>query len=210
MKLFIMTTILLITQIASALEINSTIAISATGQLDKSVEITCHKNSTVCQEICAHESFCKIPEELCEDCSSDKSHLMKTVFTDINSIFKADIEFVSDQQMIQFFKTRKFMTIPYSVFLNPFNPEKKDYLKTEFEKLCYISVKDSTLIATLNSKNQVEDLVGVICKDAFGSVILPIQFNPSYSNESKDYWKKLNEEIGVYQEGLKLKLTTEL
>lgn len=205
-----MTALLFLTQFSSALEINSTITLSPSGQIEKSIEITCDKKSTACLEICENETFCKIPEELCQDCSSDKSHLMKTIFTDVNSIFKADIQFVSEQQIVQFFKTRKFMTIPYSVFLNPFNPEKKDYIKSEFEKLCYISVKDSTLIATLNSNHEVEDLVGVICKDAFGSVILPIQFNPSYSSETKDYWEKLNEEIGVYQEGLKLKLTTEL
>lgn len=194
----------------NAVELKSKLTLSDNGEMQKYLEVTCQPNSTVCQNLCGQQQICQVPEVLCEDCVSQKSQLMYTIFTDINSIFKADIMFISEEQLIGFLKRRKFISIPHDIFLNMFTPEKKELLKKEFEKLCYINVESATLLATVNSRNQADELVGVICKDKTGSVVLPMQLNPDFSKQQTDFWDKLNIEIGMRAESLKLKMDYEL
>lgn len=194
-----------------ALEMKSKLSVDATGDLDKYLEVSCtSKDSDFCQQLCLNPVTCKVPEVLCEDCVTQKSQLIYSVFTDVNSIFKANIMFVEPAQLLGFLKTTKFISIPHDLFINMFTPEKKESLKKEFEKLCYLNVQSATLLATVNAKNQAEDLVGVVCQDALGSVVLPIGLNPEFSNQQSDFWDKLNVQIGFHTEGLKLKMTTEL
>lgn len=209
-KIFIALSTVLFTISTYSVELKSKFTLTDTGEMYKYLEVTCQSQSNVCQNLCGEQQTCRIPEVLCEDCVSQKSQLMYTIFTDINSIFKADIMFISDEQLIGFLKKRKFISIPHDIFLNMFTPEKKELLKKEFEKLCYINVESATLLATVNSRNQADELVGVICKDKIGSVVLPMQLNPDFSKQQADFWDKLNTEIGLRAESLKLKMEYEL
>jgi len=209
-KIFLALSTVLFALCTNAVELKSKLTLSDNGEMQKYLEVTCQPNSTVCQNLCGQQQICQVPEVLCEDCVSQKSQLMYTIFTDINSIFKADIMFISEEQLIGFLKKRKFISIPHDIFLNMFTPEKKELLKKEFEKLCYINVESATLLATVNSRNQADELVGVICKDKTGSVVLPMQLNPDFSKQQTDFWDKLNIEIGMRAESLKLKMDYEL
>jgi hypothetical protein len=195
----------------SALEIQSQLSVQPSGEIEKFLDVTCQKNQKdFCEQLCSSDTYCKIPEILCEDCVTQKSQLMYSLFTDVNSIFKADIMFIEPVQLIGFLKNRKFISIPHDLFINMFTPEKKDQLKKEFEKLCYINVENAILLATVNENNQATDLVGVVCKDTMGSVVLPVTLNPEFSNNQPDFWQKLNEDIGYKTESLKLKMSMEL
>jgi hypothetical protein len=196
---------------ALALELKSKIAVDPTGEIEKFLEVSCStKDNHFCQQLCQNPITCKVPEVLCEDCVTQKSQLIYTVFTDVNSIFKADILFIEPVQLMGFLKNSKFISIPNDLFINMFTPEKKEALKKEFEKLCYINVQSATLLATVNEQNQAEELVGVVCQDNLGSVVLPISLNPEFSNQQSDFWTKLNARIGYQTETLKLKMATEL
>jgi len=193
-----------------ALEMKSKISADASGEIQKYLEVVCSsKDNGFCQQLCTNPAICKVSEVLCEDCVTQKSQLIYSVFTDVNSIFKANILFVDQIQLIGFLKSTKFISIPNDLFINMFTPEKKEFLKKEFEKLCYINVQSATLLATVNEKNQADELVGVICQDNIGSVVLPISLNPEFSNQQSDFWEKLNVQIGYQTESPKLKMTTE-
>lgn len=195
----------------TALELKSKIAVDSSGEIEKFLEVSCStKDNSFCQQLCQNPTTCKVPEVLCEDCVTQKSQLIYTVFTDVNSIFKADVLFIEPVQLMGFLKNSKFISIPNDLFINMFTPEKKEALKKEFEKLCYINVQSATLLATVNEKNQAEELVGVVCQDNLGSVVLPISLNPEFSNKENDFWAKLNAQIGYRTETLKLKMATEL
>ena len=209
-KIVYLTLMMFISLSAGALELRSKMSLSDSGELSKYLEVTCTNNTTTCQQLCGNQSICQIPEVLCEDCVSQKSQLMYTIFTDVNSIFKADIMFISEQQLIGFLQKRRFISIPHDIFINMFTPEKKELLKKEFEKLCYINVQSATLLATVNEKNQADELVGVICKDNMGSVVLPMQLNPEFSKQESQFWDKLNTEMGLRADSLKLKMSMEL
>ncbi len=194
-----------------ALEMKSKILVNGNGEIEKFLEVSCTtKDNNFCQQLCENPVTCKVPEVLCEDCVTQKSQLIYTVFTDVNSIFKANVLFIEPVQLMGFLKNSKFISIPNDLFINMFTPEKKEALKKEFEKLCYINVQSATLLATVNEQNQAEELVGVICQDNLGSVVLPISLNPEFSNKETDFWTKLNAQIGFRTETLKLKMTTEL
>ena len=207
----ILTTILFALSIQTfALDMKSKIAVDATGEIQKYLEVTCGTNEkNFCQQLCSDSTSCRIPENLCQDCVTQKSQMMYSIFTDINTIFKSDIMFVENQQLLTFLKNKKFISIPHDLFINMFTPEKKDALKNEFEKLCQIRVQSATLLATVNEDNQADQLVGVICQDTMGSVVLPISLNPAFTNQQVDFWENLNAQIGQTTDGLKLKLTTE-
>ena len=193
------------------LEMKSKISADASGEIQKYLEVLCTtKDNGFCQQLCTNPVICQVPEVLCEDCVTQKSQLMYTIFTDVNSIFKANILFVEPVQLMGFLKNTKFISIPNDLFINMFTPEKKEILKKEFEKLCYIHVESATLLATVNEKNQAEELVGVICQDTMGSVVLPVSLNPEFTSQQSDFWDKLNLQIGYRTESLKLKMTTEL
>ncbi len=211
MKTLITIILLALTVQTFALDMKSKIAVDATGEIQKYLEVNCGSNEkNFCHQLCSDSTSCRIPENLCQDCVTQKSQMMYSIFTDINTIFKSDIMFVENQQLLTFLKSKKFISIPHDLFINMFTPEKKEALKNEFEKLCQIRVQSATLLATVNEDNQADQLVGVICQDAMGSVVLPISLNPAFANQQPNFWENLNAQIGQTTDGLKLKLTTEL
>lgn len=201
----------MITLQTQGVELKSKLALGPAGEFQKFLEVSCAANDKpICNEVCNNDVLCKVPEVLCADCITQKSQLMYSIFTDVNSIFKANMMFIDTAQLIGFLKNKKFLSIPPDLFINMFTPEKKELLKKEFEQLCYIHVESATLLTTVNENNQVDEIVGVICKDTMGSVVLPITLNPEFSNEQTDFWQKLNTELGLPINNLKLKMTTEL
>lgn len=210
----IITVILLtiLTASAQAIEIKSKIALLTSNEVQKFLEVRCdQKNSGFCENLCANAASCEIPEIICEECVSQKSQMMYTVFNGVESIFKANIMNVEEAQLLNFLKTKKFMSIPHDTFLNMFTPQKKEQLKKEFEKLCLINVQSAVLLATIDEKNQADELVGVICQDTMGSVVLPVEMNANFSQQqAQNFWNKLNTEIGIRAEGLKLKMSEDI
>ncbi|MBC7464986.1 MAG: hypothetical protein H7256_03250 [Bdellovibrio sp.] len=181
---------------AFSYQLRSQIAINQSNELDKRLIMTCLNGETVCQDTCNIANGCILQETICEDCASAKSQLLRTMVTDIKSIFKTDPMFVESVLVSKFFREKKFMTISYDTFLNFFTPEKKDQIKADFESLCYVDVDSAMMLVTLDEKNQMEDLVGTICHDRLGySSILPMELHPNFSNKTLDFWKNLG--VGV-------------
>ena len=196
----------------NAFEIKRKFSTQMTGEFEKFLEISCTaKDKNFCNQLCANDLICKVPEVLCEDCITESSQLMHSVFVDdVNLTYKADIMFIENNQLLGFLKNRKFMSMPYDFFLNKFSFNRKEILKKEFEKLCYINIESATLILTVDDKNAASQIVGVICKDSEGSVVLPINLNPEFTKQQTDFWQILNVEIGYQIAPLKLKMSTEL
>jgi hypothetical protein len=194
-----------------AIDYNSKLEISSNGEINKYLEVTCNKNeSTFCSRLCANESSCAIPETLCQDCTTQKSQLMYTIFTDINSMFKSSSQSIQDAQVVQFLKTQKFLTITSDSFLNWVTPENKDALKLEFNKLCSNTAIDSTLLVTVDNQNQADQLVGIVCRNNQQASIAPVTLNPEYSLQNSNFWGVVNHQIAAETETLKLKLSIEL
>lgn len=181
---------------AFAYDVASKITIDEKGAVQKYLQLTCSSKENLCKKLCKNSTECKIPEVLCQECATQKSQLLYSVFTDVNSVFQADVEFISEEQFVGFLKNRKFISIPHDLFLNMFTPENKEVIKLEFERLCVTDVSKAILLATVNSKNEADELVGVMCKDDYGTLVLPMHFNLNYSNKKSEFWNKLNAEIG--------------
>jgi hypothetical protein len=205
-QLILILSVFLIGLQSEAFSLSSQIAVNTSGELTKTLNLQCESRDILCEETCGHPSLCQIPETFCEDCATASSAILHTVFTDIDKVFKSEFAAIDQAQFSQFFKTKKFLTLAHDSFLNLFTPEKKLEIKAQFESLCYIqNVRSSMLLTTLTEENQVDQLVGVICQDQKGqSVILPIQFNPLFSNKGINFWSNPNDAP------LKLKMAEEL
>lgn len=175
---------------AQAFSFSSQISVSAAGELTKTLNLQCSPKDTLCLKTCDNAYLCQIPETFCEDCATASSAILHTVFTDLTRVFKSELIAIDQNQISQFLKTQKFMTLSHDSFLNLFTPENKQEIKAQFESLCYTkNVQTSLLLTTLNEQNQIDQLVGIICQDQKGqSVILPMQFNPLFSKKRIEYW----------------------
>jgi len=175
---------------AIAFSASSKITVSSIGELLKTLSLECSPRDSICQQTCGNPNNCQIPETICEDCATESSALLHTIFTDLPRVFKSEFLAVDQTQVSQFFKTKKFMTLSHDSFLNLFTPEKKNEIKAQFESLCYIqNVGSALLLTTLNEQNQIDQLVGVICRDQKGqSAVLPMQYNPMFSNKRIYFW----------------------
>ncbi len=206
-------TLLLITFSATgwAIDYNSKLEITSNGEISKYLEVTCNKDeSTFCSRLCANNSTCSIPETLCQDCATQKSQLMYTIFTDINSMFKSSSQSIQEAQIVNFLKTQRFLSITSDSILNWVTPENRDSLKIEFNKLCSNNAIDSTLLVTVDSQNQADQLVGIVCRNNQQASIAPVSLNPEYSLQNTNFWGLVNNQIANETETLKLKLSTEL
>ena len=175
-----------------AVMLKSELKMDAEHELQKVLMVQCVAGETFCQELCNEKSLCSIPETICEDCASQSSPLVKMLFTGINSIFKNDSGAIATRQLSAFLKTQKFMTISHDSMLNNTNPEDKEKIKIQFEQLCNgIQTQTPLLISTLNERNHVEQIVGILCQDSTGELhSFALRMNPLYSDKSVRYWDR--------------------
>ncbi|MFZ3231050.1 MAG: hypothetical protein WA160_12660 [Pseudobdellovibrio sp.] len=192
-------------------QFRSQITTSPSDEIVKRLILTCKAEETICQEICSIRKGCILNETLCEDCATQQSQVLHTLFTDITSVFRTDVMFVDNKLIAEFFKRKKFMTISYDSFLNYFNPEKKSEIKATFESLCYVPVNDATILTVISDTNNLEEVIGMICHDTDrNAVILPIEMNLNFSNKNLDFWQKLNVESGFPIKGIDLKVSAKI
>jgi hypothetical protein len=212
MKKLILLTTLFVSNLMFGFTIQSKITVSITGEIEKYLEMNCNplRKDSTCLQLCTNQVKCVIPEVICQDCGTKQSQLMYSIFTDVNTLFKSDTKMVDTNSVISFLKNKKFISIPPDLFINMINPEKKDVLKVEFEKLCPTKVNNAILLATVNEQNKADQLVGVICNDNIGSTLLPIQLNPDFSNAKSDFWDIINGKMSQKMGDISLRLTTQL
>lgn len=189
-NIFISFSLIFLSLQAIAFSASSNIKIGPNGELLKTLSLECSPRDSLCDQTCGNPNQCQIPETICEDCATESSALLHTIFTDLPRVFTSEFSSVDQSQVSQFLKTKKFMTLSDDSFLNLFTPEKRSEIKTQFESLCYIQkISSALLLTTLNEQNQIDQLVGVICEDQKGqSVVLPMQFNPLFSNKRIYFW----------------------
>ena len=215
MKKFILIFFLIMSQNLLAYKMHSQISFSAETGLSKNLIIDCTEGELLCKKTCDNVVNCIVPEVLCTDCASEKSHEMNTIYSSkADEYFQSGRVITSDDAISYFLKNKKIMTISYDLFLNFFTPELSSEISVVFNNICGNSSNKNMMLAEINSEtNSIEAIPGIICANSEDNAELhELVFNPKYSVQKNEFWKALqNESEKAFRRmGLKLELSKEL
>lgn len=194
MKKFILVASLIMSQNLLAYKMHSQISFTAETGLSKSLIIDCSEGELLCKKTCDNVVSCIVPEVLCADCASEKSHEMNTIYSSkADEYFQSGRIITSDNAISYFLKNKKFMTIGYDLFLNFLTPELSSEISIVFNNICGNNSNKNLMLAEINSEtNNIQAIPGIICADPDENAQLhELIFNPKYSLQKNKFWKAL-------------------
>ena len=194
MKKYILLLSMFVVHHAFGMSFQSISEFNSNNEFQKSLKVNCDVNNYMfCEHLCNNKAMCVIAEPLCQDCVTIKNQSLYSAYLDGQSIFEVDQDIpVTKNLLIEFLKNEKFISLTFDSVLNILNPEKKEQIKVEFNKLCGPNSRNSVLFASLNQETKsIDRITGIMCQNRKDVKFKPVKVNSNFSKEPNLYWNSV-------------------
>lgn len=160
------------------------------------LNVSCSAGEELCEMLCQNQNVCAIEQVACVDCVSQTYRLFKTIFTELNENFKAQIDDRKSMvDMVEFLRHDRWLALSYDSFYNTFTPEHADKNKIAFNSMCPGSDReiqplqktDALILVKLDSALRPEKISHLICPSKRGTAAYGVEYHPDLTGtvESK-------------------------
>lgn len=163
----------------------TSVKITPAREIKHYLNVSCGPGEEFCERLCQNQNDCAIEQLSCVDCVSQTYRLFKTIFTELNETFKAQIDRRESMvEMVEFLRHDRWVALSYDSFYNTFTPEHAEKNKMAFNALCpgsdrdgqSLQKADALLLVKLDSNRRPERISHLICQSNRGTAAYGVDY----------------------------------
>lgn len=150
-------------QTAHAWTVNSQIAIGPKGEFQDTVTLSCRPDETLCQQVCQAKDSCWKEQELCFNCLGTANPILRTVFTEINRLYRNSKKVVPTAEIEKVFQKEHVFISARSIY-NFYSAVDNADVLARFQSLCPTSSTQPLVVLGKNLNNEPVQIKYIICE----------------------------------------------
>lgn len=161
----ILTTIisLLIAPTVQAWSVTSQVGVGAKGEFQDAVTLFCRPDETLCQQVCQSKDSCWKEQELCFNCLGTANPLLRTVFTELNRLYRNSKQVVAAKDLAKVFQKDHVFIAARSIY-NFYSAVDNADVLARFQSLCPTPSTQPLVVLGKNLNNEPIQIKYIICE----------------------------------------------
>lgn len=191
MKHFLTALILLGTMNAQAWTIESKVQVGPKGEFIDTVTLFCRADESLCETVCNDKNACHKEQELCFNCLGTANPVLRTVFTEVDRLYRNTLQAVPVQDTAKVFKSSHVFIAARSIY-NFYSAIDSVEVQTRFQNLCPNPSAQPLLVLEKNLNNEPTRIKYVICDGTgpYNQEMQVLEYSPRVESSAQEI--KLN------------------
>lgn len=192
MKHFLTALILLGTVSAQAWTVESKVQVGSKGEFSDTVTLYCRADETLCETVCGDKNSCHKEQELCFNCLGTANPVLRTVFTEVDRLYRNTLKVIPVQDTAKVFKNSHIFIAARSIY-NFYSAIDSVEVQTRFQNLCAATTAEPLLVLEKNLNNEPIRIKYVICEGGgpYNQEMQVLEYSPKVETGTQEI--KLNQ-----------------
>ncbi len=170
---------------AYAWQAHSQVIVGPKGEFQDSVTLYCRPDETLCFQVCGDSNACTKEQELCYNCLGTYNPLLKTVFTEIERLYRNTGRIVGPTTTANVFKADHIFVSAKSIY-NFYTPVDAEVIQQRFQELCPTQSASPIVVMGKNGYNEPNSIKYIICEGQgpFNQDMAILEYSPQVINKT--------------------------
>lgn len=192
MKHLLTALILLGTLNVHAWTLESKVQVGSKGEFSDTVTLFCRADESLCETVCGDKNSCHKEQELCFNCLGTANPILRTVFTEVDRLYRNTLQAVPVQNAAKVFKSSHVFVAARSIY-NFYSAIDSVEVQTRFQNLCPSPSAQPLLVLEKNLNNEPTRIKYVICDGVgpYNQEMQVLEYSPRVESGAQEI--KLNQ-----------------